>query len=183
MNVFAKEAPMKKHVKPVLILMLLGALIALAKEVVTDYDHSADFSQYKTYSWLRVKAPDPLWVDRITRAIDAELVAKGWSKVDGDGDAGVAAFGSSREIPTLTTFYDGVGGRWFWRGFGGIATTTVEETPVGTLVVDLFDGHTGKLVWRGVARDALSGKPEKDEKKLEKAAADMFKHFPPVPRG
>ena len=174
---------MKKHAKPVLILMLLGALIALAKEVVTDYDHAADFAQYHTYSWIHVKASDPLWADRITRAVDAQLVAKGWSKVDVGGDAGVTAFGASRQQPTLTTFYDSFGGGWFWRGFGGIATTTVEETPVGTLVVDIFDEHNMKLIWRGVARDALSGKPDKDEKKLEKIVADMFKHFPPPPRG
>lgn len=47
---------MKRHAKPVLILMLLGALVALAKEIVTDYDQAADFQQYKTYSWMRVKA-------------------------------------------------------------------------------------------------------------------------------
>jgi hypothetical protein len=174
---------MKKHAKPVLTLMLLGALVVLAKEVVTDYDHAADFQQYKTYSWMRVKAGDPFWADRITRAVDAQLVAKGWSKVDADGDVGVTAFGSTREQPTLTTFYDGFGGRWFWRGFGGIATTTVEETPIGTLVVDLFDQHTGKLIWRGVGRDAMSGKPDKDEKKLEKVVDNMFKHFPPPPHG
>jgi len=170
---------MKKHAKPVLILTLLGALVALAKEVVVDYDHSVDFANYKTYSWIRVKVGDPLWVDRITRAVDAQLVAKGWTRVDAGGDAGITAFGSTREMPTLTTFYDGLGGGWFWRGFGGISTTTVQETPVGTLVVDIFDEHNMRLIWRGVAQDALSGKPDKDEKKLNKIVADMFKHFPP----
>src|ERR1700683_433895 len=104
LSLSAKGGTMKKHAKPVLTLMLLGALVVLAKEVVTDYDHSADFQQYKTYSWMRVKAGDPLWVDRITRAVDAQLVAKGWSKVDADGDVGLAAFGCTRARPTLTTF-------------------------------------------------------------------------------
>jgi hypothetical protein len=100
------------------------------------------------------------------------------------GDTGVTAFQTTREQPTIQTFYDGFGGGWFWRGWGdGIATTTVEETPVGTLVVDIFDNHTKKLIWRGIATDTLSGKPEKDEKKLEKAVEGMFKHFPPPPRG
>src|ERR1700677_1861480 len=165
MSLIAKGGTMKKHARPVLTLMLLGALVVLAKEVVTDYDHTADFQQYKTYSWTRVKAGDPLWVDRITRAVDAQLVAKGWSKGDADGDVAVTAFCSTREQPTLTTFYDGFGGRWFWRGFGGIATTTVEETPIGTLVVDLFDQHTGKLIWRGVAPRAKSVKTDNKEEK------------------
>jgi hypothetical protein len=29
----------------------------------------------------------------------------------------------------------------------------------------------------------MSGKPDKDEKKLEKVVDNMFKHFPPPPRG
>jgi hypothetical protein len=155
---------MKRYAKPVLILALLGALITFAKEVVGDYDHSVGFANYKTYAWLRVKVGDPLWVDRVTRTIDAELVAKGWTKVDATGDAGITAFAPTRVTPTLTTFHDGLGGGWFWRGVGGIATTTVKETPVGTLVVDIFDDPKMRLIWRGLAKDAVSGKPDKDEK-------------------
>jgi hypothetical protein len=33
-----------------------------------------------------------------------------------------------------------------------------------------------------MASEALSNKPEKDEKKMEKAVEAMFKHFPPPPR-
>lgn len=174
---------MKRHIQFMLALTLLGALVLAAKQVVTDYDHSADFSRYKTYSWIKVKVPDPLWEDRVARAVDTALASKGLTKVNADGDIGVAAFGSSHDQPTLQTFYDNVGGGWYWHGFGGIATTTIEHTPVGTLVVDLFDNHTKKLIWRGVAEDTLSGKPEKDEKKLQKAVQDMFKHFPPPSRG
>jgi hypothetical protein len=110
---------MKRNAAPVLILALLGALIAFAKYVVVDCDDSVDFANYKTYSWIGVKVGDPLWVEHVTRTIDAELVAKGWTRVDAGGDAGITAFGSTRAIPTLTTFYDGLGGRWFlawiWR--------------------------------------------------------------------
>jgi len=173
---------MKKFVLPLLMLTCLSVWIAFA-EVKTDYSHSADFSRYKTYSWIKVKA-DPLWEDRIMQAADRELSAKGLVLVPAGGDLGVAAFGSTREQPTLTTFYDSFGGGWFWHGFGdGIATTTVENTPIGTLVVDMFDNSTKKLIWRGIASDALSGKPEKDEKKMEKEVEAMFKHFPPKPRG
>ena len=170
---------MKKYVTSLLFLTFLGALIAFAARVSTDYNHSADFSQYHTYSWIKVKA-DPLWTDRITQAVDKELAAKGWTRVDAGGDTGVTAFQTTREQPTIQTFYDGFGGGWFWRGFGnGIAITTVDSTPIGTLVVDLFDAPTKKLIWRGIATDALSDKPEKNEKKLEKAVSEMFHHFPP----
>jgi hypothetical protein len=175
---------MRRHSVRFLISLLTVALMVLAAKVTTDYNHSADFSRYHTYSWLDVKAGDPLWPDRITSAVDSQLAAKGWSKVPSGGDASVAAFGSTRVQPQLETFYTGFGGGWFWRGLGdGMAVTNVENITVGTLVVDLFDSPTKKLIWRGVATDVLSDKPDKNEKKLEKAVEDMFKHFPPQSKG
>jgi hypothetical protein len=155
--------------------------IALVAAVKTDYSHSTDFGRYRTYSWISVKAGDSLWQDRITQAVDSQLAAKGWSKVPSGGDASVSAFGATHNQQTLQTFYDGFPG-WRWRGFDE-ATTTVENTPVGTLVVDIFDTQSKKLLWRGSSSDSLSEKSDKNEKKLEKSVEDMFKHFPPPSRG
>ena len=63
-------------------------------------------------------------------------------------------------------------GRWY-------ATTTVDNVPVGTLIVDMYDTKSKSLVWRGMAHDQLSDKPDKDTKKLEKAVDKMFDKFPP----
>ena len=167
-----------------LLSLLLACAALVFASVKTDYSHSADFSHYKTYSWIKVSVEDPLWEDRIANAVDAKLTAKGWTKVDSGGDAAVSAYGSTRTQKTMQTWYDGFGGGWMWRGFGdGMATTTVQETPVGSLVVDIFDSSDKKLIWRGMATDTLSGKPDKDVKKLQKAVADMFEKFPPPSKG
>jgi hypothetical protein len=173
---------MKKSLLATSILTLLAVGVALAT-VNTDYSHSTTFSRYKTYSWTKVQAQDSLWQDRIQRAVDQELSAKGWSRVDSGGDVAVAAFGSTQNQQRLQTFYDNLGGGWFWRGMDGVATTTVENVPVGTLMVDLFDKQSKKLIFRGTASDDLSNNADKNEKKLEKDVADMFKHFPPPPKG
>ena len=174
---------MKKKFIPALCGIALAAVIAIAANVSTDYDKSADFGRYKTYSWIKAQAPNSLWSDRITNAVDGQLAAKGWTKVDSGGDAAVTALEFTKNEQTYQTFYNGLGGGWFWRGFGDMATTTVENTPVGTLVVDIFDANTKKLLWRGRATDTLSDKPDKNEKKLEKSVADMFKKFPPPAKG
>jgi hypothetical protein len=64
---------------------------------------------------------------------------------------------------------------------GGIgdATTTTETYKVGTLVVDLFNTNTKKLVWRGSASDTLSNKSEKNIDNLDKGVEKMFEKFPP----
>ena len=153
--------------------------------IKTDYDHSANFSSYHTFSWVSVNAGDSLWSDRIKSAVGQQLTAKGWTQSDSGGDVGVTAFGSTKNQQTLDTFYTGLGGGWRWRGFGGdeMATTTVENTPIGTLTVDLFDNSSKKLIWRATSTETLSDKPDKNDKKLEKAVAEMFKKFPPDSKG
>jgi hypothetical protein len=168
--------------------LFVGASSLFAAHVTTDYDHSVQFANYKTYSWLKVQANDQLWEDRIKRGIDAQLAAKGWTQVDSNPSVTIAAFKTTHNQQTMETFYDGLGGGWGWRRFGGggmgmgMATTTVDLTKVGTLVVDIFDAHTKQLVWRGCDTDDLSGNPEKNAKKLEKDSAELFKHFPPEPK-
>jgi hypothetical protein len=163
----------------------LFASVSLAQQVKTDYDRNADFTRYKTYSWGNVRAEDPLSVDRIKAAANSALAAKGWTQVDSGGDVSVMAMEISQSHQTLNTYYDNFGGGWGWRGWGGLgggfgeSTTTEQTYTVGTLVVDLFDTHTKKLIWRGSASDTLSGKSGKNIKNLDKGVDKMFEHFPP----
>ena len=60
-----------------------------------------------------------------------------------------------------------------------MAQTTENVVNVGTMVVDLLNTHTKKLLFRGTATDQLSNKPEKNTEKLDKAIEKMFKDFPP----
>ncbi|HEY6346321.1 MAG TPA: DUF4136 domain-containing protein [Bryobacteraceae bacterium] len=173
-----------KTLKKLLFILPATALLLLAVTRV-DYDHTANFSNYKTYYWLKVEAGDSLWQDRIQRDVDDELMAKGWMRVPTGGDAAVSAIGSTHNQQQLDTFYNGLGGGWGWGGFGGFgtATTTVQNIPIGNLVVDIFNANTKKLIWRGTAEKALSGKPAKNEKKLRDELRDMFKNFPPGAKG
>src|SRR6202163_3473549 len=160
---------------------MLGA--AVAQQVKTDFDHQANFSQYKTYSWQEIKPANSLWNARIKSAVDAQLTAKGWTQVDSGGDVAIVAIATSHTERTLQTFYDGMGGGWVWRRFGGggfgESTTTEQDYKEGTLVVDMYDAKTKQLIWRGSAEDTESNKAEKNEKNLDKGVAKMFKKFPP----
>ena len=162
--------------------LLLASACILYAAVKTDYDHKADFSKYHTYSWIGVNAGNPLWKDRIAQAVDSALTAKGWSKAESGGDAGISAFGKTTEQDNLETFYTGFPG-WGWRarwgGGMGMAETEVVPVQVGTLTVDVFDSATKQLIFRGQSTDTLSSKPEKNDKKMENSVNDMFKKFPP----
>jgi hypothetical protein len=176
---------MKMH-KVLLVLigmMFLFAGRTSAQQVKTDYDRRANFAQYKTYSWEHVKTKDSLDVDRIKNAVSAALAAKGWNQVESSADVRIVAIEITRDQQTLNTFYDGFGGGWGWRRFGGggfgEATTTTETYKVGSVVVDLFDTKTKQLIWRGAATNTLSNNSGKNIKNLDKGVDKMFKHFPP----
>ena len=168
-----------------LLLLVLGTALlsdaALIAQVKTDYDHNVNFNSYKTYSWLTVESGDPLWNDRIKQDVDSQLSARGWIKVDSNGDASISAFRSTHNQKTLDTFYNSFGGGWGWRWFGGdgYATATTHITHIGNVVVDVFDSHTKKLIWRGTDADDLSSNADKNIKKLAKDIESMFKKFPP----
>src|SRR4029077_19801603 len=167
--------------KVVLVLMGMMLLVAgrsSAQDVKTDYDRNANFTQYKTYSWEQGQTPDPLMVDRIRSVVDGALAAKGFMEVPSGGDLSIMAMETTQNKQPLDTFYNGFGGGWRWGGFGD-ATTTTENYKVGTLVVDLFDTTTKKLVWRGSASDTLSNKSEKNIDNLDKGVEKMLKKFPP----
>jgi hypothetical protein len=161
-----------------LLALIAFAAVAVAQDVRTDYDHHANFSPFHTYFWEKVQASDQLWERRIQDAVDHELQAKGWQRVEGNADVAITAVGGVRNEREYQTFYNGMGG-WRWRGAWGGTTTAVETYEVGTLVLDFYDAHNKELVWRGTASQTLSDKPEKDEKKLEKAVEKMLEHFPP----
>jgi Domain of unknown function (DUF4136) len=166
---------------------LMFTAASFAQQVKTDYDRNADFSQYKTYSWANVHTEDALWVDRIKAAVNSALAAKGLTQVESGGNVSIMAMEMTQSHQTLNTYYDNFGGGWGWRGgwgggFGngfGESTTTESTYRVGTLVVDLFDSNTKKLIWRGSASDTLSDKSDKNIKNLDKGVEKMFERFPP----
>ena len=162
---------------PAAFVLLAGS--AFAQDVKVDYEKSFDFSTLKTFA-LKIGTAwgNPIGEKRVTGEIEAELIEKGWTKAEeAQANAVVILHGATQQKRDLNTFYSGYGG-WRWGGMG-TAQTTVSEYTVGTLVVDIFDAKSKQLVFRGTATDELSDKPEKNVKKVEKAAEKMFKNFPP----
>ena len=75
--------------------LFLAATMPVPSQIVrTDWDHHADFTQYKSYSWGKVVTFNSLWDDRVKSAIDQQLTKKGWTQVPEGGDATVMAFRS-----------------------------------------------------------------------------------------
>jgi hypothetical protein len=166
--------------------LALASTAAVAQDVKTDYDKTANFAAIKTFqAKIATGWGNQISEKRVLDEFTQALTEKGWKSVDANPDAVVLLHGATEKQKSLNTFYSGGGyGGYGYRGWGGMggmgtATTTTSEFLVGTLVVDIYDAKTKSLMFRGTATDELSDKPEKNQKKLQKASDKMFKDFPP----
>jgi len=171
----------------------MGASLA-AQQVTADYDHKADFSRYHTFSIYKVAASNTLVEGRLRDDVTQSLTEKGWQAVPQGGDVAVTVIGKVTSEQQYTSFYDGLGGGFGyggwggrfggggWRGggggLGGETTTSVQNIPMGNLVVDLYDTHTHQLVFRGTSSQEISTNPDKNAKKGEKAVDKIFNKLP-----
>ena len=182
---------MHKLIAAVAVFVALGPVSAFAQKVNTDFDPGFNFTNVKTYFWTKTTkiTPNPLADSRIVESVDAWLKAAGWQRTEGQGDLALVPNFTTEKGQTLNTFYDTMGGGWGYRGWGGAgvgtATTTTSTFIEGTMIVDMFEASSKKLVWRGIATDTLSDKPQNNAKKIDKATEKMFKDkkkFPPKPK-
>jgi hypothetical protein len=155
----------------------------------TDYDHSVQFANYKSFFMMKGNSSGNSLLDqRAADDVKSALTYKGWMEVpEGEGQAAVVVHAATKTKHTYETLYDGWGG-WGWRrgwggGFGGGlggATTFVNDYKVGTLVVDIFDAKTKQAIWHGNASDAMSDSAASNVKATEAAVTKMFQTFPPA---
>jgi hypothetical protein len=155
--------------------VVLTAAVVYAQKVSVDSDPAAPFGSYKTYAWVAgTSAPNPLNEDRLHASVDARLSARGLGMNTTTPDVYVTTHVTTKERQELIASGFGYGAWWG----GGYGTTSVETYVDGTLVLDLYDAKTKKMVWRGVATATASDKPTKNAEKMNKALDKMFEKFP-----
>lgn len=169
--------------------ILLIPALAAAQKVSYDYDKGATFAAYKTYAHKAGTGVGQELIDaRIVAAIDAELAAKGLTRVESNPDVFVVyhmAFDKQKDISTFSSGYGGGYGPygWGWGGGwgGGTTTTQVRDILVGTMVIDIADAKKGQLAWRGMGVKEVNtqANPEKRDKSINNAVKKIFKNYPP----
>ena len=76
----------------ILCVFVMVPLAVIAQDIKTDYDHTTDFSKYKTFTWIKEpKTENPLMRQRIIDAVNTQLEEKGLRLVSGNADVGVSA--------------------------------------------------------------------------------------------
>jgi hypothetical protein len=172
---------------------LFTAMAALATAgcatmlVSSHIERDATFADYVTYDWgppdnLPVGDPrldnNPFFNDYLQGAIEKKMAAKGFERaVTGTPDLLVHYHAS---VHQKLDVYE-VDSRYGY--CYGNCQPQVVDYELGTLIIDIVDTKTSKVIWRGWAQDTMNGVID-DQDRLEKQVGEgVTKMMMLLPRG
>ena len=177
----------------ILVLLLLLCLTILTgacspiRSISYDYNRAVDFSGLRTYDWIPITAEmqekEALMLERIKKAVNSRLEAKGFRITRGESDFLVATnFGQVEKLKVYDYGYPYYGGhgRYDYGSYhGGVSSFYYRE---GALVLDFIDTASKEVIWKGVATVYLSKDqtPDKIDDVVNEAVEKILANFPPA---
>jgi hypothetical protein len=130
--------------------------------VSSHVERGLDVSQYKSYDWGPADAlptgdarldKDPFFQDHVQGAVEKEMATKGFEwATSGTPDLRIHYHANISERIDIDRI-DSDRGYCYGEG----CTPPVVQYEAGTLVIDLIDTRTNRLIWRGWAQDTVKG--------------------------
>ena len=152
--------------------------------VSSQVQRDLNFSQYHTFEWGEpdtLPAGDPrlatpFFRDHLEGAVERALAGKGFEHAASSAGADLLFHyhASIDDRIDVTRTDSGYG----YQGNGGVTVNTFEA---GTIVIDVVDTKTNRVVWRGWAQQDLGGvidNPDKLADLIEEAVSRMMARFP-----
>ncbi len=149
-----------------------------------------DISRYHTYSWSAPDAlpvPDPrlsenpFYKDHIEGAVEKQLATRGFSMASASPDLLVHYHAViDRRIDVSRINREGLD------CVGPDCPPEVFEYEAGTLVIDVVDAKTNRVIWRGWAQDTVEGVLNNEDRlarQIEQGVTRMFARFPRAAQG
>lgn len=175
-----------KSLKITTVLILLAVVITSCStvRVASDYDQRANFSQYNTYAFFKPGIDKAEISDldkrRILRAIESEMMAKGFTKSDSDPDLLISIFTKTKENINIYQnnmygYYGWGWNPWYW----GMGHNTINTTSEGTLYIDFIDASEKELVWQGMGTAALARDVNRKQERINEIVQKILEKYPP----
>lgn len=172
---------MKKYFLLLVASATLGLTSCSPFQVRTDYAETANFGYYKTYK-LRIddlKLND-IDKDRVLNEISKQLKGRGLN-TDENPDLIVNVKANHKKVRDVQSSHPygmwGWGSPWGWgMGIGRTWTTNYNE---GSLVIDIIDAKSQKLVWQGVGSGISVDSPKAKQKQIPEIVSEIMANYPP----
>lgn len=174
------------------ILLLIGVALmsscAQTIKVTTDYDRSTNFSTYKTFSFYALASTlnvNEMNQDRIIKSIRMEMLKKGFTENNYTPDLVISAITVLKDKKRLSISGNSYGYGGFYRPYGywgapasGYASVQANEYKDGTLIIDIADAQTKKLVWEGTGISEITKQPKNPDASISNAVGKIMAGFP-----
>lgn len=173
----------------VLCILAVASSSCFAQKVKVGHDKGTDFSRFNTYSWSEPAMPPsrPVAFEAVVARVDADLQAKGLTKVSKEGDLtvtpaggvdfGFAGVAATPILPTYSGPPPSINGG-MWTGATG-PSTSGSYVPEGNLVLTFIDRANNKVVWSGSVKQKLDLQDKyKSLELIDKAVIKLLKKFP-----
>ncbi len=165
-----------------LLSLLLGGCAGMA--IQADQDPAVSLDSYETYTWSpnrRVSGDvrvTPALRTQVREDIDRHLADKGYVRVNSGADFSVA-WQVTIEGETIVQTLGYYSGSNFSDNLAqpGTAARRYEE---GTLIIDIMEGESERLIWRGTATAEVRQRPSVEERsaKVAEAVQKVLAQFP-----
>ncbi|PLX13684.1 MAG: DUF4136 domain-containing protein [Marinilabiliales bacterium] len=177
---------MKKLLIPLILIFVYSCSTI---SVTSDYDKEVNFSDYKTFSFLKWREDNsrfltPFDKARLENAVKEQMNERNYSYQETGGDLAVSIFIILEEKTSYNSYTDYYGGYGYYHrapwGWGGPARTTVSSYNYtqGTIIFNIFDAKEKKLIWQGTAIGELDDNPATRERNIPKVVKEVFNNYP-----
>jgi hypothetical protein len=145
---------------------ILLAACATQPNIHSDFDHSANFSSYRTYGIMDRAGQAPggasyetITAQRIRAAVEREMEARGYAKSP-TPDILVNFYVTVQKVQKVSQVPAARQPTYGYRRYnswsGQHYETWVRNYNEGALMIDIVDAKTNQLVWEGVGRGRLT---------------------------
>ncbi len=162
--------------------------------IESDYDHTIDFTKYKTYGFFNpmgIENPNysSIYGSIFRDAISKEMESRGYTQSD-KPDLMINVSGRLKHKTKVTTTHDPyMGGGYYgyrrgrygaWGGYSHGSSTYVSNYTEGTVNIDMVDHELKRMVWEGVAVGRVSEKKTNEETRanIQAGIQEMFSAYP-----
>jgi len=173
---------------------MLIAGCASKPTIESDYDHTVDFTQFKTYAFFNpmgIESPSysSIYGSIFRAAISKEMESRGYTQSD-NPDLLINVSGRLQDKTKVTTTSDPyMSGGYYgyrrgaygaWGGYGYGTQTHVSNYTEGTVNVDMVDRVQKRMVWEGVAVGRINEKTTNEERRanIHAGIQEMFAGYP-----
>jgi hypothetical protein len=170
----------------------LSALIvtgcATTMNVSSHVERGLDFGRYRTYDWGPADAlptgdprldQDPFFRDHLQGAVEKQLAARGFERTASDASDLLIHYHASINQRIDVNRFD----RQYGYCYTDDCQVGIIEYEAGTLVLDIVDSRTKRLIWRGWAQDSVEDTLQNRDRMAQKIDEAVTRMMAMLPKG